>query len=168
MSYQLSTNSQQLYFFAFIVAIVGNMKYIDIEFSNQPVVLPLPPNVEVTDTMDDLINIKDVKREQEVVSTSAFKGFLVPPCNIRNPNAEEDATSRASDTNILKRYRLTDLNRAATFRRSVAATNLYIPMSTFDFNTSASSFRDDEPDYVYLQHRRYVKYHILRVFLLSF
>ena len=132
MSYQLSTKPQQLFFFAFIVAIVANMKYIDIEFSNQPVVLPLPARVEVSDAIDDLIRIKNVKREQEVVSTKAFEGFVVPPSNIRNPKAEGDATSRVCDTNILKRYR---------------------------YRAEANSY-EDGPYYVYLQHEWSVKSHI--------
>eukprot|EP01084_Bolivina_argentea_P302786 522682_1 len=40
IQYMLFTEHQQLYFFAFIVSVVTMMKYIDIEFSNQPVLIP--------------------------------------------------------------------------------------------------------------------------------
>eukprot|EP01084_Bolivina_argentea_P281072 480848_1 len=54
INYRLFTEHQQLFFFAFITSIVAMMKYIDIEFSNQPVVIPLyeSPQIEENAIVD--------------------------------------------------------------------------------------------------------------------
>eukprot|EP01084_Bolivina_argentea_P281074 480852_1 len=54
MRYRLYTEHQQLYFFSYIISVVTMMKYIDIEFSNQPVVIPLyeSPQIEENAIVD--------------------------------------------------------------------------------------------------------------------
>eukprot|EP01084_Bolivina_argentea_P024072 44919_1 len=53
LAHRLATEQQQLYFFGYIVAIVAMMKYIDIELSNQPVIIT-NCNKEIMD--DDIIS----------------------------------------------------------------------------------------------------------------
>ena len=65
--YRLYTNEQQLYFVAYIVAVVAALKYIDIEFENQPVALPIFTGM--------LINANTSERDL----ADNFQYSIVPP-----------------------------------------------------------------------------------------
>ena len=53
------------------------MEYIDIEFANQPVMIPLYRDVPPKqDTISGLINTNDIVREQNVAES--FDGCLIP------------------------------------------------------------------------------------------
>ena len=58
------------------------MEYIDIEFANQPVMIPLFADVpRKEDTISCLINTNDIVREQDVAKL--FDGCLIPPSSDR-------------------------------------------------------------------------------------
>ena len=104
IEYELYTIHQQLYFFAYIISIVTIIKYIDIEFNNQPVCIPFCDDLpDKLDIIQELINPRDVSKEQKV--SKIFKGFLVPPSNIWQAATEKDADSKPSNTKILRRAR---------------------------------------------------------------
>ena len=107
IEYRLYTTQQQLYFTAFIVAIVAMMKYVDIEFDNQPVVIPFPHSHR-----DDINSIteqkfigkllqpivqKEQKREQQ------FRGYTIPPTGIWKADTDKQSSNRQSKTAILRR-----------------------------------------------------------------
>ena len=78
------------------------MKYIEIEFSNQPIVIPLFIQSQPTDDIiEDLINSHDVEREKRV--SKVFEGTLIPPGNIWQAACERDAERKPSKTKILKK-----------------------------------------------------------------
>ena len=59
------------------------MKYIDIEFANQAVMIPLYADVPPKeDTISGLINTNDIVREQK--AAELFEGCLIPPSRDRN------------------------------------------------------------------------------------
>ena len=81
------------------------MKYIDVEFSNQPVVLPLNANSPAGgNTIQDLIRPDDVTREQRMSSVPVFLGYLIPPTNVWRALGENDANKRSTKTKILKQF----------------------------------------------------------------
>ena len=77
------------------------MKYIDIEFANQPICIPLFSHSPAhDDLMEDLINTTDVAREQRV--SAIFPGTLIPPTNIWRAASERDAARKPTKTKRLK------------------------------------------------------------------
>ena len=104
--FDLNIQEQQQYFFmAFIVAIVATMKYIDIEFANQPVVLPLyHASGGEEDTIEEL-DVTSVAREQAV--SNLFQGCLIPPSNVWQAASDKDANKRPSKTKTLKKFIIT-------------------------------------------------------------
>ena len=78
------------------MAIVAIMEYIDIEFANQPVMIPLYADVPPKeDTISGLINTNDIVREQRVAKL--FDGCLIPL------SSDRDKYESASITTPLKR-----------------------------------------------------------------
>eukprot|EP01083_Nonionella_stella_P127007 384693_1 len=76
---KLSTREQQKYMFCFIVAIAAKIKYIDIEFAAQAVLLPgssasYDEDTQIESFMD--IDARDVKKEQR--GFEFFEGYLIP------------------------------------------------------------------------------------------
>ena len=101
MKYQLYTTQQQCYFFSFIVSITAAIKYIDIEFASQPVLLPRFVDVPANDDIvGDLINAADVLQEQQVYS--AFRGSLIPPTTAATSVSR--AVKNVTMTKTLKKF----------------------------------------------------------------
>ena len=109
--YRLFTEQQQQYFWCYILCIVNQMKYIDIEFENQMVLLPLvnanwnakPPQ----SIINQLIDYNDV--EGELFNATHFDGSLIPPLEewqhiykTAQKNKEERQVSKCA---ILRRAR---------------------------------------------------------------
>ena len=88
------------------MAIVANMKYVEIEFSNQPVVLPFPKEPIITDEIEDLLSSEDVNREQRISSSTAFDGFLIPPSKVKE--IALNVQHKKAKGQILKEFILTD------------------------------------------------------------
>eukprot|EP01084_Bolivina_argentea_P028373 52738_1 len=97
VKYRLYTKHQQLYFFAFIISIVTMMKYIDIEFSSQPVLIPGKTNEDNDNITDDVIQSQDAVAEQR--ASDVHEGSLIPP----NEGSHRHSTLRPSKTKILKK-----------------------------------------------------------------
>eukprot|EP01084_Bolivina_argentea_P121745 215750_1 len=115
MNYKLHTEQQQLYFFAFIIAICAVMKYIDIEFANQPVVLPIfDDNPNKYDIVEDLINVRDVSKEQKI--SKVFHGSLIPPNTATT--GDTNSNIKPSKTKILRKA-LTPTKRKSSEHRLV-------------------------------------------------
>ena len=92
--YQLYTKQQQLYFFAYIVSVVAEIKYIDIEFENQPVALPLFGNdFASTDIIGERINAGDVLCERGVAEN--FENLLIPPRNVSHISKGKNSKTKA-------------------------------------------------------------------------
>ena len=91
--YELYTRHQQLYFFAFIVAVVAEIKYIDIEFENQPVTLPLfGHDFMRSDIVGELINVGDVARERD--AAKMYENSLIPPLSVSECSRRRTETRR--------------------------------------------------------------------------
>ena len=87
------------------------MKYTEIEFENQPVVIPLyvtPPIKE--DVIEELIQPTDILTEQRI--SSVFKGFLIPPTGIWRAASDAHADVQPSKTNVLKKASITKLSKS--------------------------------------------------------
>eukprot|EP01084_Bolivina_argentea_P028372 52736_1 len=127
VKYRLYTKHQQLYFFAFIISIVTMMKYIDIEFSNQPVVLPLfiYPKIE-QDVIEELIQPRDVMKEQKV--SSLFQGCLIPPEGIWKAaiSGDGDGDIQPTKTNTLKKAVLSSKPRDDDDSKQIKEIELYV------------------------------------------
>ena len=103
IEYELYTEHQQLYFFSFIVAIVVMIQYIDIEFSNQPVVIPSCTSSSIiADAIEELIQPNDVIREKEMAFI--FKGSAIPPSTIWKAASNKDIVIQPRSTNILHKF----------------------------------------------------------------
>ena len=85
------------------------MKYIDIEFENQPVVIPLYHPDEDNETeeergMSRLIQPKDVNREQRIASI--FRGSLIPSSTVWRAASDRDSERAPSNTNRLRKIKI--------------------------------------------------------------
>eukprot|EP01083_Nonionella_stella_P101721 288631_1 len=101
IKYRLYTEQQQLYFFAFMVSIVAMMKYIDIEFANQPVVIPFYLSPDIDDVIEELIQPSDVVKEQKI--SAIFEGCLIPPSGIWSAATDKHSQIQPSKTGILRK-----------------------------------------------------------------
>ena len=80
------------------------MKYIDIEFANQAVMIPLYADVPPKeDTISDLINTNDIVREQK--AAKLFDGCLIPPSTIWRSISDRNKYEHACKTKPFKRVR---------------------------------------------------------------
>eukprot|EP01083_Nonionella_stella_P219994 787527_1 len=106
LKYRLSTKEQQLYFFAFVVGIVAVLKYIDVEFANQSVAIPLDMEEDATrdQIMDHLINTSDVLKEQH--SSAIFEGSVIPLSTLSQAVIDRNARRRPCKTMRLKKFKL--------------------------------------------------------------
>eukprot|EP01083_Nonionella_stella_P002378 6882_1 len=105
LKYRLDTKEQQLYFFAFMVGVVAVLKYIDIEFANQPVTIPLGMDEDAIHDhgiMDDLINTTDVIKEQH--TTAIFEGSVIPSSTVSQAAIDNNALRRPCKTMRLKKF----------------------------------------------------------------
>ena len=83
------------------------IKYIDIEFAKQPVLIPFynPPPID-EDPIEELIQPKDVIREQMLFSSR--RGYSIPPSSIYRSNSDENVDIQPSHTSVLKKVLLKD------------------------------------------------------------
>lgn len=92
--YRLYTEDQQLYFFAFIVAVAAKIKYIDIEFESQAVALPLfADKTIIHDIIGQLLGTDDVSNEKGVAEL--YKGALIPPPNTSDVSVKKESKTKA-------------------------------------------------------------------------
>eukprot|EP01084_Bolivina_argentea_P252896 424651_1 len=113
VQYRLYTEQQQLYFFSYIVSIVCIMKYIEIEFSNQLVLIPSEED-ETNNAIDEIIQSNDVRREQE--QCKIFEGSLIPPSGRWAEGCHRITDMKPSKTKILKKAYVTKIK---TFKKSL-------------------------------------------------
>ena len=128
------------------------MKYIDTEFSHQPVVIPsyLPPPID-TDLIEELIEPKDAIREQKIASI--FRGCLIPPCGIWKSASDKDADIPPSNTNILHKAIVKLPNKSSkqlsinlTQSRAISIPYMYSPQPSVN-----NEEKDSEIVEIYLQ-----------------
>ena len=132
----MDTLKQQFYFFAYVIGIVVNMRCIDIEFANQPVVLPLATNDPIKNKIEELIHLEDVRREQAASSMTSFQGFVIPPPNAWNEGEEQQSSNTAV---ILNKIDLITHNAV----NEVVMEEIYVQNSKFvtaTFNRSQAEF----------------------------
>ena len=88
-----------------MTSIVAMMKYINIEFANQAVMIPLYADVPPKeDTISDLINTNDIAREQK--ASKLFDGSLIPPATVWQSISDRNKYQHTSTTKILKRIKV--------------------------------------------------------------
>ena len=144
---------QQLYFFAFIVGVVTIMKYVDAEFSNQAVILPLYANIPSNENlMDDLIQADDVQREQRLSAIPIFEGCTIPPSDVWQAVCERDAHKRPTKTKILKQVEVVTKPRLKRNEEKDSVIELH------ELRPSISAINyesDDVTEHIYVQDDRY-------------
>ena len=100
------------------------MKYIDIEFANQAVMIPLYADVPPKeDTISDLINTNDVVREQK--AAKLFDGCLIPPSTVWRSISDRNKYERMSKTKPLKRVKDEKKNQILYIQDDEFSNNLY-------------------------------------------
>eukprot|EP01084_Bolivina_argentea_P022070 40994_1 len=92
--YMLFSKNQQMYFFAFVVSIVTMMKYIDIELSNQPIVMPTYSKTGGQNFVKKLMGSQEVNNERMI--SKEFKGSIIPPTIIWTSPDKQDLSLHAS------------------------------------------------------------------------
>ena len=107
--YRLYTDQHQQYFWCFILCIVTQIKYVDIEFENQMVLIPLinanwdkKPQINV---MDRLMAGQEV--QGELHDAAFFEGTIIPPTQewhyVSKISAIKDIGQKISKCGILHR-----------------------------------------------------------------
>eukprot|EP01083_Nonionella_stella_P048647 129924_1 len=104
--YQLFSDKQKMYFWCFILSIVTQIKYIDIEFQNQMILLPLVDavgsNVRSQSIISRLIDYQDI--QQEIHNAQNFDGSLIPPLDEwQHVPLDQNSQNQVSKTGILRR-----------------------------------------------------------------
>ena len=124
MGYQLSTEQQQLYLTAWITAIVTNLQYIDVEFSNQPVVIPLQEEFE-TNNYSTSIEQKD---EIIPIKTKTLIEFKLPSTSIhRHDTTSTELQRLSSDRSRSDRGSMNANNVNETHESIFLQDNTYAP-----------------------------------------
>ena len=90
--YRLSTEQQQSYMVSYSLAVATNVKYIGIEFSNQPVVIPLH---EEFDANYDSVSIEG-KDEIIPIKTKALIEFKLASASMERNNTTSEELQRLS------------------------------------------------------------------------
>eukprot|EP01083_Nonionella_stella_P210878 763015_1 len=105
--YRLYTDQQQQYFWCFILSIVTQIQYIDIEFENQLVLLPFTDDIDSAhgtsqSHISALIDYHDVQMEQE--DAAYFCGSLIPPFDVwQHIQKDKNHITPISKCGILRR-----------------------------------------------------------------
>eukprot|EP01083_Nonionella_stella_P156890 508598_1 len=109
--FKLFDEEQQMYFWSFILTIVTQIKYIEIEFENQMVLLPLRKddgsNNLTQSIISRLIDCNDVHREHLIANN--FNGYLIPPLEEwqeGETGENKNNTNEVSKTHTLRRAKL--------------------------------------------------------------
>eukprot|EP01083_Nonionella_stella_P219995 787529_1 len=108
LKYRLYTKEQQLYFFAFMVGIVALIKYIEIEFANQAVAIPLymdeEDRIESHEIMDDVVNTRDVIKER--ITSAIYEGSVIPSSTVSQAAIDSNVRRRHFKTMRLKKFKV--------------------------------------------------------------
>ena len=99
------TEQHQLYFWAFIVAIVAMMKYIDIEISQQLVTMPIAAKFE--EQVKNVVQTDDAAKEK--TRSEQFAGFLIPPIEQAGERRDVDKLDKPLNTKILREFKKGDV-----------------------------------------------------------